>query len=78
MVINILPPFPRYTFCYHLTDSLLHATLSYEMADLPATLSFKAPVWMVEWLRRLAKDQRRTVGNVIRVLLETAHTRGDD
>lgn len=39
------------------------------MADLPTTLSFKAPPWMVEWLQDVAKSENRTVGNMIRVLL---------
>ena len=39
------------------------------MADLPTTLSFKAPPWMVEWLHGIARSENRTIGNMIRVLL---------
>ena len=42
------------------------------MADLPATLSFKASTRMVERLRLLAREHHWTVGNLIRILLEKA------
>lgn len=48
------------------------------MADLPTTLAFKTPTWMVERLRVLADHERRSVGNVIRVLLERALGDRDD
>lgn len=34
------------------------------------TLSFKADPWMVEWIRGQAREERRTVGAMIRIMLE--------
>ena len=40
------------------------------MADLPETLSFKSSTWMALRLRRMAADNRRKLGDMIRILLE--------
>jgi hypothetical protein len=40
------------------------------VADLPKTLSFKATVAMDVWIRELARNERRKVGDMIRILLE--------
>jgi hypothetical protein len=40
------------------------------MADLPATISFKSSVWLKERLQRMAREERRKLGDIVRILLE--------
>ena len=46
----------------------------YTLASMPEvetkTLSFRADPWMVEWIEARANEERRTVGAMIRVMLE--------
>jgi hypothetical protein len=40
------------------------------MADLPHTICFRASTWMRDRLRELADQDRRKLGDVIRLLVE--------
>ena len=40
------------------------------MADLPDTICFKSPRWLTDRLRVLATEQRRSLAQMVRVLLE--------
>ena len=40
------------------------------MADLPDTVCFKAQRWLTDKLRALAIEERRTLGQMVRVIVE--------
>jgi hypothetical protein len=40
------------------------------MADLPYTICFRAGPELKEWLKRLAAENHRKLGDVVRLLLE--------
>jgi hypothetical protein len=40
------------------------------MADLPSTISFKAPRWLDEWLREFASARRRSRSQMARIIVE--------